>query len=54
MRYASLEERKQFYTEEFNVQKVAEWFEHGLGYTKFAVIMGKHTKIFLEKYKEDA
>jgi DNA primase catalytic subunit len=54
MRYATLEERKQFYTEEFNVHRVAEWFEHGLGYTKFAVIMGKHTKIFLEKYKEDA
>ena len=25
-----------------------------MGYTKFAVIMGRHTKIFLEKYKEDA
>lgn len=54
MRYSTLEERKEFYSQEFNVQKVAEWFEHGLGYTKFAVIMGKHSKIFLEKYKEDA
>ena len=26
----------------------------GLGKTKFAVIMGRHTKIFPEKYKEDA
>jgi DNA primase catalytic subunit len=54
MRYSTLEERKEFYSQDFNVQKVAEWFEHGLGYTKFAVIMGKHSKIFLEKYKEDA
>ena len=54
MRYSTLEERKQFYTQEFNLQKVAEWFEGGLGNTKFAVIIGRHTKIFPEKYKEDA
>jgi DNA primase catalytic subunit len=54
MRYATLEERKQFYTQEFSPEKVSGWFEHGLGRTKFAVIMGRHTKIVLEKYKEDA
>ena len=26
----------------------------GLGKTKFAVIIGRHTKIYPEKYKEDA
>ena len=54
MRYSTLEERKQFYTQEFNPQKVMDWFEGGFGNTKFAVIIGRHTKIFPEKYKEDA
>jgi DNA primase catalytic subunit len=54
MRYASLEERKEFYAQEFSLEKVQEWFANKLGRTKFAVIMGRHTKIFLEKYREDA
>lgn len=54
MRYATLEERKQFYTQEFNLQRAAEWFSGGLGRTKFAVIIGRHTKIYPEKYKQDA
>lgn len=49
-----MEERKEFYSKEFNLKKVIEWFTGGLGYTKFAVIIGRHTKIFPEKYKEDA
>ncbi len=54
MRYSTLEERKQFYSNEFNLKKVAEWFTGGLGNTKFAVIIGRHTKIYPEKYKQDA
>jgi DNA primase catalytic subunit len=54
MRYSTLEERKQFYTKEFSLQTVAEWFQKCDGKTKFAVIIGRHTKIFPEKYKEDA
>ena len=54
MRYATLEERKQYYAFEFNMEKVAQWFKDKLGKIKFAVIMGRHTKIFPEKYKEDA
>ena len=56
MKYATLEQRKQFYAHEFNLQKVVDWFEDGLGFDKikFAVIIGRHTKIFPEKYKEDA
>ena len=53
MRYSTLEERKQFYTEEFNAQKIAEWFSRGFGNTKFAVIIGRHTKIYPPKYKDD-
>jgi DNA primase catalytic subunit len=54
MRYATLEERKQFYTAELNLEKVAQWFEKCRGRVKFAVIIGRHTKIYPEKYKEDA
>jgi len=54
MRFTTLEERKQFYTEEFSLKKIAEWFQPRLGNTKFAVIIGRHTKIFPEKYREDA
>jgi DNA primase catalytic subunit len=54
MRYATLEEREQFYTQEFNLKKVTEWFTGGFSNTKFAVIIGRHTKIFPEKYREDA
>ncbi len=54
MKYATLMERKQFYTQEFSPKKVSEWFKGGIGNTKFAVIIGRHTKIFPEKYKEDA
>ena len=54
MKYSTLEQRKQFYSHEFNPQKVLKWFEGGLGNMKFAVIIGRHTKIFPEKYKEDA
>ena len=54
MRYSNVEERKQFYTQEFNLQKVAQWFEGRTDRIQFAVIIGRHTKIYPEKYKEDA
>ncbi|MCW4000513.1 MAG: DNA primase [Candidatus Bathyarchaeota archaeon] len=54
MRYATLEERREFYTEEFDLGSVAEWFGQNLPGTKFAVIIGRHTQIFPEKYREDA
>ena len=54
MRYSTLEERKQFYTQEFSLEKVAKWLEQHRGKAKFAVIIGRHTKIYPEKYKEDA
>jgi DNA primase catalytic subunit len=54
MRYSTLEERKQFYTSEFNLKAVAEWFGNWQGKVRFAVIIGRHTKIYPEKYKEDA
>ena len=49
MRYSTLEERKEFYTQEFKLEKVSRWFKDGLGNTKFAVIIGRHTKIYPRK-----
>jgi DNA primase small subunit len=53
MRYATLEERKEFYTSEFNTAEVAEWFGKQMSKVKFAIIIGRHTRIYPEKYKED-
>jgi DNA primase catalytic subunit len=54
MRYATLEERREFYTSEFSLEKVQEWLELVRGRVKFAVVIGRHTHIFPEKYREDA
>src|SRR4030065_1641642 len=54
MRYATLEERKEFYTAEFSLSKMAQWFEKCIGKVNFAVIIGRHTRVFPEKYREDA
>ena len=54
MRYTSLQERGLFYNSEFNLERVAQWFVKEQGKVKFAVIIGRHTKIFPEKYKDEA
>ena len=54
MRYATLEERQEFYNQEFDLQKVADWQRGWPGKIKFAVIMGRHTGIYPEKYAADA
>lgn len=54
MRPATLEERGQFYTKEFNMKNIAEWLRDRPGRTNFAVIIGRHTKIFPQEYREDA
>lgn len=54
MRYSSLKEREQFYRQEFNPEKVEQWFKGINGKIFFAVIIGRHTHIYPEKYKEDA
>ncbi|MCW4046783.1 MAG: DNA primase [Candidatus Bathyarchaeota archaeon] len=54
MRYATLEERREFYTSEFSLEKVQEWLQLLRGKVKFAVVIGRHTHIYPEKYREDA
>jgi DNA primase small subunit len=54
MRYATLEERREFYAGEFDARKLARWLGKREGRMKFAVIIGRHTKIFPEEYRDDA
>lgn len=56
MRYSTLGERRQFYRSEFNVDTLREWFGNWnkQAFVKFAVIIGRHTRIFPKKYAEDA
>ncbi len=54
MFYATLEERKEFYTTEFKLKNVVDWLRERPGKTNFAVIIGRHTKIFPEEYREEA
>lgn len=54
MRYATLKERKEFYQNEFDTKIIEKWFLRVKGKTVFAVIIGRHTRIFPRKYKEDA
>jgi len=56
MRYATLKERREFYRSEFNTAEVKGWFEdwNVKSSVKFAVIIGRHTRIFPKKYAEDA
>lgn len=53
MRYSSLEERKEFYEDEFNLKGVANWLKDRKS-TVFACIIGRHTKIFPEEFKRIA
>ena len=54
MRPSTLEERKQFYGKEFNLNSVREWFRGWSEKIVFAVIIGRHTKIYPPEYEEDA
>ena len=53
MRPSSLEEREMFYKQEFDLDKVSEWLKHrDVLNTAFAVIIGRHSDIFLPEYKD--
>jgi len=53
MRYSTIEERRKFYAEEFDPEKISSWFGRRIEVVKFAVIIGRHTRVFPEKYRED-
>jgi len=54
MRYSTLKEREEFYRKEFDLGKVEKWFKNRIKNVVFAVIMGRHTRIYLPEYEEDA
>lgn len=56
MRYTRLRERREFYEKEFREDKLTGWFKNWdqESIVKFAVIIGRHTRIFPKKYAEDA
>jgi DNA primase catalytic subunit len=54
MRYSTLEERRQFYIREFSLEKLQDWLALIRGEAKFAVVIGRHTKIYPKKYADDA
>ncbi|MBS7634207.1 DNA primase [Candidatus Bathyarchaeota archaeon] len=54
MRPSNLEERRRFYSEEFNVNGVQEWLRGWGGKIVFAVIIGRHTRIYPPEYEGDA
>jgi DNA primase catalytic subunit len=53
MRPASLQERHEFYKQEFNSNLVQEWFRAWTKPIVFAVVIGRHTKIFPAQYRRD-
>ena len=55
MRYTTLAERRLFYENEFDLSSVEKWLKPLADYRiVFAVIMGRHTRIFRPEYAEDA
>jgi len=53
MRYSTLEERRLFYEDEFDLSRVNDWFGARVKNVVFAVIIGRHTGIFPPEYVED-
>ncbi len=54
MSYSSLEEREVFYGKEFDIEAVTGWLRNVMERPVFAVIIGRHTGIYPEKYREEA
>jgi len=54
MSYSSLEEREVFYGEEFDIEAVTGWLRNVMERPVFAVIIGRHTGTYPEKYREEA
>jgi len=54
MRYSTLEERRKFYQEEFDPKVVDTWLKGIMKRPVFAVIIGRHTRIYPKKYRKDA
>lgn len=53
MRPSTLDERKEFYREEFDTKSLDSWSENRRRRTKLAMILGRHTGIVAEEHLQD-
>jgi DNA primase catalytic subunit len=53
MRISSLDERERFYSREFGLARVRDWFKGWRSPIVFAVVMGRHTGVAPKKYRYD-
>jgi len=53
MRPATVQERYEFYHQEFRTNLVREWFRGWTTPIVFAVVIGRHTKIFPVEYRRE-
>ncbi|OLE91482.1 MAG: hypothetical protein AUF79_04260 [Crenarchaeota archaeon 13_1_20CM_2_51_8] len=53
MRIASIEERRQFYSGEFTLTKIRDWFRGWQSPLVFAAVIGRHTGIAPKKYRRE-
>jgi DNA primase catalytic subunit len=52
MRYSGLGERRRFYSDEFDAEKLVRWMgDRRIGGTVFAAILGRHTGIYPRKHR---
>src|SRR5207245_4570956 len=53
MRISSLGERREFYSHEFSLTRIRDWFRVWRSPIVFAVVIGRHTGIFPMKYRRE-
>jgi DNA primase catalytic subunit len=53
MRISSLDEREWFYSREFRLAKVSDWFKGWRSPIVFATVIGRHTGVAPKKYRQD-
>lgn len=53
MRFSSLDERERFYSREFSLAKVRDWFKGWQSPIVFAAVIGRHTGVAPKKYRHD-
>ena len=52
MRPATVQERREYYLHEFPVGKVRGWFAHWKSPVVFALVIGRHTRIYPREHKD--
>lgn len=53
MRISSLDEREEFYSQEFSLAKVRDWFKGWRSPIVFAAVIGRHSRVAPKKYRRD-